>query len=77
MRVDDDPPSEERMNRHTERRKRRRANAAIKFGKNAVRAHRKLGGRTGHLQAKRTPAKRASYVVTRENPPGPTNLNLG
>src|ERR1043166_4558125 len=43
----DDDPGEERMNKHTKRRKRRRANSILRFGKSSVRAHRRQSGRTG------------------------------
>lgn len=62
---------------HIKRRKRRRANAVVKWGESAVRAHRKFGGRTGSLRAKRTPVKEYTYKVCRPNPPGPMGLNLG
>jgi hypothetical protein len=64
------------MNKHTKRRKRRRANAIVRDGKNAVRAHRRKGGRTGHIMSKRTAAKRQPYRSQRPNPPEPTILNL-
>lgn len=73
----DDDPREERMNKHTKRRKRRRANSVVKNGKASVRAHRRLGGRTGQVQAKRTPAKRVFHRSSRPNPPGPHNMDLG
>ena len=65
------------MNRHTKRRKRRRANAVVRFGKAAVRPHRRLGGRTGQIRSKRTPGKTARYRSVRPNPPGPIGLDLG
>lgn len=74
---EDDHPSEERMNKHTKRRKRRRANSVVRNGKASVRAHRRLGGRTGQVQAKRTPAKRVTRKLTRPNPPGPSSMDLG
>lgn len=74
----DDDPREESMNKHTKRRKRRRANAKLRNGAKAVRAHRKIGGRTGQVQAKRVPSnKRMVYRVARPNPPGPIGLGLG
>lgn len=77
MRMDDDDPREESMNKYTKRRKRRRANAIVKWGTAAVRAHCKLGGRTGGVQSKRTPGKAPHHIVVRPNPPGPTGMNLG
>ena len=73
----DDDPSVEMMNKHTKRRKRRRANAVVRHGKSAVRAHQQKGGRTGMVQAKRTPGKRVEYKASQPNPPGPVNHNLG
>jgi hypothetical protein len=77
QREDDDEPSEERMNKHTKRRKRRRANAIVRVGKKAVRRHARKGGRTGHIQTRRTPAKRVQHTSSRPNPPGPHNMDLG
>ena len=74
---EDDHPSEERMNKHTKRRKRRRANSVVRNGKASVRAHRRLGGRTGQVQEKRTPKKRHYHRSSRPNPPGPSNMDLG
>ncbi len=76
-REQDDDPSEERMDKHTKRRKRRRANSIVRFGKNSVRAHRRKTGRTGGIQAKKNHPKRALYVKSRPNPPGPHNMDLG
>jgi hypothetical protein len=64
------------MNVLTKRRKRRRAVAKLK-NKKAVRAHKRQTGRTGMVQAKRTPASRVSYSRSRPNPPGPEGMNLG
>jgi hypothetical protein len=76
-REQDDEPSEERMDKHTKRRKRRRANSVIRFGKNSVRAHKRKTGRTGGIQSKKNHPKRATYVRTKPNPPGPHNMDLG
>lgn len=72
----DDDPREESMNKHTKRRKRRRANAKLK-NKKAVRAHTRKTGRTGGIQARRMPGKRAPYRKARPNPSGPSSMNLG
>lgn len=74
---EDDHPSEERVNKHTKRRKRRRANSVVRCGKASVRAHKRQSGRTGSVQEKRTPAKRVTRKSHRPNPPGPSNMNLG
>ena len=52
----------------TKRRKRRRAKAKLKHGSTAVRKHAKLGGRTGMIQAKRTPAKSVRSLKRYPNP---------
>lgn len=78
MPIEDDDPREESMNKHTKRRKRRRANAVVRNGKAAVRKHMKKTGRTGGVHEKRTPSsKRVSYRRIRPNPLGPIMLNLG
>lgn len=77
MTEEDDPPREERMNKHTKRRKRRRANSIVKNGSKSVRKHTKLGGRTGQVQSKRTPGKRTLHHSSKPNPPGPLSMNLG
>lgn len=65
------------MNKHTARRKRHRANSKLRH-KGAVRKHRRKAGRTGSVNAKRTPSsKRHVYRSHRPNPPGPIHLNLG
>lgn len=74
---EDDHPSEERMNKHTKRRKRRRANSVIRFGKSSVRAHSRKTGRTGGIQSKKNHPKRAPYRTSRPNPPGPHSMDLG
>lgn len=72
----DDGPREESMNKHTKRRKRRRANAKLR-NKKAVRAHMRKTGRTGQVQSKRTPSsKRVTYRRTRPNPPGPVMFDI-
>lgn len=73
----DDEPREERMNTHTKRRKRRRANSVIRFGKSSVRRHARKSGRTGGIQDKKNHPERATCWKVRPNPPGPTNMNLG
>lgn len=73
----DDDPREEQMNKRTKRRKRRRANSIVRAGKASVRAHRRVSGRTGSVQEKRTPGKRVIHRSTRPNPPGPHNMDLG
>ena len=74
---DDDPPREEPMKAYTKRRKRRRANSVVKHGKASVRAHRRLGGRTGQINSKRPKAPRVFHRSSRPNPPGPSGMNLG
>lgn len=74
----DDDPREESMNKHTKRRKRRRANAVVRNGKSAVRKHTKKTGRTGDIHSKRTPSsKRSVYRSVRPNPAGPLLFNVG
>lgn len=73
----DDEPQEERVNKHTKRRKRRRANSVIRFGKSSVRAHKRKTGRTGGIQGKKNHPKRALAHRWKPNPPGPENMNLG
>lgn len=66
------------MNKHTKRRKRRRANAVVKNGKSAVRKHMRKTGRTGGIHEKRTKSsKRYAYRSVKPNPPGPEGMNLG
>lgn len=57
------------MNKHTARRKRRRAKLLMTKGKKAVRRHKRIGGRTGSIFEKRTKAKRAGYKTSHPNPP--------
>lgn len=73
----DDEPREEAMNKHTKRRKRRRANSVVRHGKSAVRRHQRKTGRTGGIQSKKNHPKRATYVRTKPNPPGPHSMDLG
>ncbi len=73
----DDEPSEERVNKHTKRRKRRRANSIVRFGKASVRAHRRKTGRTGQIMEKRNHPKRAFGHTIKPNPPGPHVMDLG
>lgn len=73
----DDEPREEAMNKHTKRRKRRRANSVVRHGKASVRAHRRKTGRTGGIQSKKNHPKRAAYIRTWPNPPGPHSMDLG
>jgi|HubBroStandDraft_3_1064219.scaffolds.fasta_scaffold83973_2 hypothetical protein len=77
MRIEDDPPANERMNKYTKRRKRHRANSIVKRGKASVRAHRRKTGRTGSIMEKRNHPKRVIYRRVRPNPPGPNGMNLG
>jgi hypothetical protein len=53
----------------TKRRKRRRAKAKLRHGSAAVRKHTKLGGRTGMIHAKRTPARNVRTLSRYPNPP--------
>ena len=73
----DDDPMEERMNKLTKRRKRRRANSIVRFGKSSVRKHQRKTGRTGGIQDKKNHPKRATYYSSRPNPPGPHDMDLG
>lgn len=65
------------MDKHTKRRKRRRANSIVRFGKASVRAHKRKTGRTGSIQGKKNHPKRALYRTHRPNPPGPHSMDLG
>lgn len=56
------------MNNSTKRRKRRRAKLLL-LHPDAVRKHTEKGGRTGMVQAKRTPASRVEASMHRDNPP--------
>jgi len=77
MRIEDDEPREERMNKRTKSRKRRRANSIVKNGKASVRKHTKIGGRTGHIQTRRTPAKRVSHRSDPAEPAGTSRDEFG
>lgn len=57
------------MNKHTARRKRRRAKLRLYMGAPAVRPHRRKSGRTGQIKSKRTPAKGKPYSRVHPNPP--------
>lgn len=50
------------------RRHRRTQRQVLKFGKNAKRRHRKVAGRTGAIQSKRTPGKHHGKGVVSSTP---------
>lgn len=57
------------MNIHTKRRKRRRANAKMRYGSKAVAAHKLKTGRTGLVWSKRTKSKARHYSTHYDNVP--------
>ena len=80
MRIDIDesvPESCEPMNKHTKRRKRRRAKAKLTQGKSAVRRHARKAGRTGNIWATRTLGRGSRFCIRHPNPEGPSGHNLG
>jgi hypothetical protein len=61
------------LNKYTKLRKRRSEKAKLKFGSAAISKHSSKSGRTGMVQAKRTPSKHFKYSITKPNVDNPTN----